>query len=96
MSFAGHLPTMNFDVADWQSMRVFEPKEPWYWGGEGFYRTRLKGKPIVVHIAPLDSGLTDFSVRPIVRVKMGRRVVSDNHQMLYEWWHSLPRGSWAA
>lgn len=44
------------------------------WAGDGFHRTLLHGRPIVFYNAPVDSGDINFAVRPIVRVKMGRRL----------------------
>lgn len=83
--FAGHLPMMHFDLAAWQAMPV-APTDPGMWPGEGFFRASCRGRPIVFYVPPLDSGEVYFAVRPIVRVKMGRRVVSQSKQFLYEWW----------
>ena len=78
MEFAGHLPTKHFDLAQWQAMPVVPAdREPWTWVGEGFHRDRIRGKPIVFYVAGYDSGEVSFAVRPIVRVKMGRRVVGE-------------------
>jgi hypothetical protein len=86
MMLAGHLPTKQFSLADWQSMRVFEPKKPWDFPGDGFYRTRVKGKPVVGYCAPVGSGDVSFAVRPVVRVPMGRRVLSMSQMILADWW----------
>lgn len=88
--FAGHLPTMRFDLKDWQTMPVWS--NCFNWPGDGFLRTSDdRGRPIVAYNAPVDSGEVSYAVRPIVCVKMGRRIVSDAHQILYEWWNERER-----
>lgn len=69
---AGHFPTRQFDLAVWQAMRVWEPKEKWHFPGNGFYRFRMNGRPMVGYCAPFDSGEVSFAVRPVVRVPMGK------------------------
>lgn len=84
--YAGHLPTMHFDLAEWQAMPVAAPDDG-SWPGEGFHRVICRGRPVVVYGRYLDyehRSEVDFAVRPIVRVKMGRRVVTDAQQMIYE------------
>lgn len=65
-------------------MPVWEPKDPWEYREDGFFRTRARnGKPIVVYGAPYvfptdapsPHGQVSYAVRPVVRVKMGRREV---------------------
>lgn len=74
MSYAGHLPTRHFDLAEWQAMPVWAPKDEGECPPDGWSRTIGRGnKPVVVYFAPVDSGKVSFAVRPIVRVKMGRK-----------------------
>lgn len=67
---AGHLPTMQFSLNEWQNMRVLTPEQEGEWVGEGFFRARMGKRPIVAYVAPL--GGVSFAVRPIVRVPMGK------------------------
>jgi hypothetical protein len=61
---------MVFSQREWQNMRVLGPEDEGNWVGEGYFRTRLGRKPVVVHVAPI--GGVSFAVRPIVRVPMER------------------------
>jgi hypothetical protein len=74
MSFAGHLPTKHFDLAEWQAMPVWVPEAMGEIAPVGFSRFRhpISGKPIVV-FSSFDA--PGYAVSPVVRVKMGRRVV---------------------
>lgn len=74
MSYAGHLPTMQFNHLDWLRMPVWAPKDAGEYPPDGWSRTIGRGnKPVVVYFSPVDSGEVSFAVRPIVRVKAWRR-----------------------
>lgn len=83
--FAGHLPTKQFDLAEWSAMPVASDDTE-VWPGDGFHRAHCRGRPIVFYVPPVDSGEVGFSVRPIVRVKMGRRVLTAHGAAFSEWW----------
>ena len=70
---AAHLPTKHFDLADWQAIPAWEPMNEGECAPEGYSRCRdERGKSVVVYHAPYD--FVCYAVRPIVRVKVGRRV----------------------
>lgn len=72
MMFAGHLPTKRFDLAEWIDMPVFTADDG-TWPGEGFRRSRLRGRPIVFFNRYYESGNYEhWAVRPVVRVPMRR------------------------
>jgi len=87
MLLAGHLPTAHFSLAEWSAMQVWEPEIPDSLAPDGWSRTRTEnGRPICVFIPePPVSLKMAFAVRPIVRVKMGRRVVTDSQETIYGW-----------
>lgn len=97
MGYAGHLPTMRFDLATWQAMPVLVPASirEGEMAPDGWHRRRLNGKPIAVYVAPWKSGEISYAVRPIVRVPMGRRVVSERSAFLREWLMDDPRWGFA-
>jgi hypothetical protein len=71
MMFAGHLPTMNFDLTEWQCMPVFSPeKEGDFPSKTGFWRDHMNGKPIVFWF-DWDHLNAGYAVRPVIRVPMG-------------------------
>jgi hypothetical protein len=73
MMFAGHLPTREFNQQEWLAMPVWTPTGSGDFPPEGFYRSELRGKPIVGFFAYTERGYYDsWAVRPVVRVKMGR------------------------
>lgn len=83
MFFTGHLPTKRFSHVDWAEMPVLESENNLCIAPDGWSRSRMNGKPICIYMSE-DSISGAFAVRPIVRVKMGRRVVTDDEQADYE------------
>lgn len=89
MFFAGHCPTHHFGWAEWFTMPIDNDPDSGLMPSHGWSRSRdSRGKPVCVFFDW--ATMRGYAVRPIVRVKMGRRVVSDAQQTIYEWFSRGP------
>lgn len=84
MILAGHLPTEHIPLEAWQKMPVYESENNADIAPSGWSRSRdSRGKPICIFM-PFHYTRAAFAVRPIVRVKMGRREITAAQQVAYE------------